>query len=542
MSIKTLRKRIALVAVSALGAGVMSVTSTPVANAALIEYAAGTDGSLGALNGTYCVAYGATGATGVTQTDSTAADDLRTIVMPVGGKFNLAIGDGGDMVVLTAGLVADVFGVTQAGAVVSNGGLQIVAAADEDDFNVTATVAGTYSLKSYSTSAGGAAKSSITISVVASCTATTWSDSTSSYEISDAEDTTPDGEAGSTYTFVDEDTAYISLLGKNAYSANLPSGTWIASATGAVVVGISDGAGASVGATSIASVTADGSTIHVAVEQASSGSAVNSTVTVSYNGTTVFSKAIKFTGDAAKITVSGVDVQDTANTAAGDYDVTVQDAAGNYLAWTVSGDAAKYNNVVTSVTGGTTTAGDPSGTVAAATWTCNGASGEATVRVKATTNAGTTIYSNDFVAKCGSAAYTYTASLDKAAYVPGDIATLTITAKDAYGFAPFKGETVDAAAGVPSIAGSQMTAVNTPVAADVFNAAGVKVYTFTVGATAGKYNMAVNLGYAGNAAVSVPYTVSGDGSVTNAEVLAAIVKLIASINKQIKALQKSLKR
>ena len=48
MSIKTLRKRIALVAVSALGAGVMSMTSTPVANATL----AGTTYNFGSAAGT----------------------------------------------------------------------------------------------------------------------------------------------------------------------------------------------------------------------------------------------------------------------------------------------------------------------------------------------------------------------------------------------------------------------------------------------------------------------------------------------------------
>jgi hypothetical protein len=41
----------------------------------------------------------------------------------------------------------------------------------------------------------------------------------------------------------------------------------------------------------------------------------------------------------------------------------------------------------------------------------------------------------------------------------------------------------------------------------------------------------------------VPYTIkASSASVTNAEVLSAIVKLIASINKQIRALQKSLRR
>jgi hypothetical protein len=538
MSIKTLRKRIALVAVSALTAGVFSVVSAPVANAALIEYAAGTDGALGALAGTYCAGIGSTGVAGKTQTDSTAADDLRTIYMPLAGNVKLAVADAGDRIEVSGSLVIEG---TAAAVVVSNGGKTGVATANEDVATIRAGATGTFSLKSYSTSTSTTALSSITIIVVATCAADAWSDSTSLYETSTAEDAAPGGEAGSVYTFVDEDTAFVSLVGKNAYGSVLAQGTWIVSATNGALVGISSAGTTAVGATSIASATADGTNIYAAIEQATSGTALNTVVTISYNGTTVYSKAIKFTGDAAKITVFGVDVQDPANTAAGDYDVTVQDAAGNYLAWVVAGDSSKYNSIVTSVTGGTTPA-NATGTVAAATWTCNGVSGEATVRVKATTNAATTIYSNDFVAKCGSTPYTYTASLDKASYIPGDIATLTITAKDASGFAPQKGSTIDSAGGVPSIAGSQLTAVNTPVAADTFNASGVKTYTFTVGSTAGKYNMAVNLGYTGNAAVAVGYSVASTGDVSNAEVLKSIVALIASINKQIQALQKLILR
>jgi len=388
----------------------------------------------------------------------------------------------------------------------------------------------------------GTVTDSFYVTVVAACSTSTFSEGDSLFETATATDATPNGEAESTYTYVDADTAYISIVGNNGYGSVLPSGVWSVSAPAGMLVDLATASPAISNTSSTSdTISADGTNIYVAVEQKTSGTAVSGVVTVTYNGTTVYSKSIKFTGDAAKIVVSGVDVQDTANTAAGDYDVSIQDAAGNYLAWAFTGDSSTYNNVVTSVTGGTTAA-DSSGTVAAATWVCNGASGESKVRVKATTNAGTTIYSDYFTAKCGGAAYTYTASLDKTSYVPGDIATLTIKAKDASGFAPFKGETVDAAAGTPSIAGSQMTAVNTPAAADTFDADGVKKYTFTVGSTAGKYNMAVNLGYTGNSAVAVGYSVASSGGVSFTEVLAAIVKLIASINKQIAALQKALKK
>jgi len=524
MSIKTLRKRIALVAVSALGAGLMSVTPAIAADGA-IDGVAATG---------LCATQNAAG------TYQAIADDSVYIYIALGGAVTVSNDGDGDYTL----------SVPSGGVVSGSGGsltslLAYAVSDDADTATFTPNAVGTVKISLTADATPTTVADAVYVITTANCSSSTWSETRSSYETATATDASPDGEADSSYTYADESTVYISYDGKNGYNAFLGIGVWTVSSSNSALLVDLDGSSPSIGNTSSSTDSAelDGDNVYVAVEQAETGTAQIGVITLKYNGTTVYSKSIKITGDAAKITVSGVDVQDTANTAAGDYDVTVQDAAGNYLAWTVSGDTTKYNNVVTSVTGGTTTAGDPSGTVAAATWTCNGASGEATVRVKATTNAGTTIYSNDFVAKCGSAAYTYTAALDKAVYVPGDLATLTITAKDAYGFAPFKGETVDAAAGTPSIAGSQMTAVNTPAATDVFNASGVKTYTFTVGATEGKYNMAVNLGYAGNAAVAVAYEVkSTSTAVTNAEVLAAIVKLIASINKQIRQLQKQLRR
>ena len=84
-----------------------------------------------------------------------------------------------------------------------------------------------------------------------------------------------------------------------------------------------------------------------------------------------------------------------------------------------------------------------------------------------------------------------------------------------------------------------MTAVNTPAATDFF-AGGVAKYTFIVGATDGDYQMAVNLtGITTDTAKAVKYSVkSSTATVTNAQVLQSIVALIASINKQIQALQK----
>jgi hypothetical protein len=152
--------------------------------------------------------------------------------------------------------------------------------------------------------------------------------------------------------------------------------------------------------------------------------------------------------------------------------------------------------------------------------------------------------SNVLPVVCAGGVYTYTASLDAASYAQGGVATLTITAKDSQGNAVHDYATLGAGQSISC--GTQLTAVTAPSSGDTFTN-GVKKYTMTAGTTAGNYNCVVSLAAYNDstvpqAAVTVPFSIKGDGSVSNAEVLAAIVKLIASINKQIRALQKSLRR
>jgi len=139
------------------------------------------------------------------------------------------------------------------------------------------------------------------------------------------------------------------------------------------------------------------------------------------------------------------------------------------------------------------------------------------------------------------AAYSYTAALDKSTYAPGELATLTITAKDSSGNPASDSSTLGASGASVAIAGSYMTAVTAPTDVDTFTS-GVKKYQFIVGSTEGDYQMAVNVP---NVDSTTPYALkysikATSAAVSNADVLAAIVKLIASINKQIAALQKAI--
>jgi hypothetical protein len=172
--------------------------------------------------------------------------------------------------------------------------------------------------------------------------------------------------------------------------------------------------------------------------------------------------------------------------------------------------------------------------------------------MKYTTPAGVTIKSNPLTVICGSTASTYTASWDKASYKQGDIAKLTVAFKDAFG-APANSQsavsTFANSAGNEIISTPMMTRIGSTTAAYSPDSSGNVVFTYTVGTTTGvtpgAYQASVSFPTVNSVkgeAQAVAYTIASDGSVTNADVLKSIVSLIASINKQIQALQKLILR
>jgi hypothetical protein len=556
MSIKTLRKRIALVAVSALGAGLMSVTPALAAIGDVDE-------------NTYDIAANAfdgTASSGICADPDTNDNELWSVVGGTVFVENVTNAD-------DATAANDVVRITVSGnafisAYASNDATDAVAAgnkvltstgtAADDEFVESVSVkltgvAGDVVTVSVASKAAAATSYTtqevFTINIVAACTTNTVSVADSYVSAQDAAAQTATSnvdDAGAT-TVVNGGTGYLSVALNTAYGTDLSTaGALEVSATNGAIVAWNEDPTLQV-SSDVESDTGADDVVHIEQGTANAYKPLTTVVTVKFNGTVIGSRTFNFRGDAASITVSGLDVGQVGvannaapNTNLGDF--VVKDSAGNQLAGYTPGIVSStYNgsgNIYAVIANGASSAT----AVQTLAWSCTATASTDEIAIVLENDAGNLIVSSPFVAACGGAAYTYSASFDKAAYNQGEIATLTITAKDIAGFAPFKGETVDSAAGVPSIATPQLTAVQALAAADVFNAAGVKTYTFTVGSTAGKYNASVALGYTGNAAVTVPYTVNGDGGVSNAEVLAAIVKLIASINKQIKALQKSLRR
>jgi hypothetical protein len=561
MSTKTLRKRIALVAVTALGAGLLSVVAVPSANAANVTYVAGTTGGFDTVavgSGAICAAVRADGTTAATLGDgshATLASGLGTITLPVGSKVSMLVAATTDIakVSSTAGAVRleDLTAAT-----VSEGGTKFTAEVQADSVFVVAQAVGTATFSVY-TSDTGAAISSMSFKVVASCSSGTVDTTKSLISAESASDLQTDNvdDAGATVV-ADEGEGYLSGVFKNAYSAVVPAGTWIASATNGYLVDVASGGAASTAAAALTqdTVAAAGTDIRVAVAQSTTGSAGTTVVTLSYNGVTVATKTFAFLGDAASVKITLVGAGKPGTTTYRSFTTNVYDNAGNRVAFNPSVDSTTLDQNVTNADAPTTSISDD--TVDGSFITCS-ATGKTSsnIKFKVLTNAGTYIYSDAVKISCGAAVSTWTVSMDKASYVPGDIATVTISHKDASGNAPFDpysaaddstselANWVYGSSGTaPTVAGSNLTAVVAPAAGD-YTVAGVKKYTFTVGATEGDYNLTVSLaGIAtDSAAKTVKYSIkSSSSAVSNADVLKAIVSLIASINKQIAALQKAL--
>jgi hypothetical protein len=212
------------------------------------------------------------------------------------------------------------------------------------------------------------------------------------------------------------------------------------------------------------------------------------------------------------------------------------------------------NQFITTVTVPTTgvrsTATAAKGSVYCAGTAASGAGvGSADLQLQYVNASGTIVKSNVWKQACGGNAYSYTASLDKASYTPGSVATLTITFKDAAGNLTHIGASNISSSGneISIVGGPAATAITAPAAADIAgsaavgNAAGTKTYQFVVGSDLGDFTAVVYapLLAANQAKVQVTYSIKASSSgVTNEEVLKSIVALIASINKQIQALQK----
>jgi len=360
---------------------------------------------------------------------------------------------------------------------------------------------------------------------------------------------------------------FIYVVVKDVYKATMQSdGALVAEVTPGAVVNVTDTKGTYTTAVSNSDVA--GSTgVFVRIDEKTKGAGWKGTATISYNGTVIATKSGTISGDVSKITVTPYVVGDAGtgkgSATADAFGFQAYDAAGNVVQLTTGGtkadDALKFDSssdksviaAAVSTTANTTAPKSGKGTI-----TCS-AAGKADVTLYYVNEAGTIVKSNAASFLCGGDADSYTASWDKASYKQGDIAKLTVKFLDAKGNAAnsiaqvSKSDTGDQVITAPQMV--RVTEAAAFAAAATVDETGAITYTYTVGTdsgvTPGSYNAVVSFpyvntggtgaGHGANQAASYTIT-SGGTSISNAEVLAAIVKLIASINKQITALQKLL--
>jgi len=629
MSTKTIKQRIALVAVSALTAGLFTVVSAPAANATvaaspskafapdvaqlIIGTNADTDGTpdvpsattLASTSGsTALTSVGWVADTSTTTSLSSVVSSIgtstvgglaRTGVIQAGGKIAFAtsstsVASGtsiGVSIIVTGGTLGSL--VTTSAPISLSGdqkAASVFISANTGTagnvnplagvFSVSAAAGSTATIAAYTgtgiingdTRTSGTLIAIWTLTVAAANTSGTLSlgDSTvtqqpcvamtagsSSVLAYDTTSTCANGRVG---------VVYVAL--KDVYSSAVTGGQLAATATGGSFVNVVNGSSTATGdnysATTAFDTGAATAANYVLVTQPVANTGGSTTVTITYAGTVVATKTIKWSGDVASITIDivnsatviGNGVSSTlgeagATSYAKNVVYTAKDAAGNNVGGLtptlVDATGAMLGATLSTSTDSSVTVAQSSASLNVGYSTINHPGGTATAnfgagsyKIQVLNGAGVAVKSNVVtVTVASTTTYSFTASFDKASYIPGDFATLTISAKDVYGNPMPTGKTMP---GLVIAVSTGLTVAGAACGSSSTFKAGVKTCTYAVGNTAGSYSWSVALTTATDQAPVTGVVKNIDGAVSNAEVLKSIVALIASINKQIAALQK----
>ena len=613
MSKTTLRKRISLTVVGALALGVL--TTAPAANAhntTVSTTATNTNPNVGTVGASMFVAtdLSSTGSatvgtitaststrpdsdatslgllskdssSGVAQTATALVGSTLSFYAPTGATDSAFVASGGSFV------AASGTGYNPSAATYAQNQTKTVAAFDIGTATLVAqlwtapTTPGTYTVSLYvgqptaSTifvaPTQGTLAGKITVTVVATSVGGSYSAAYSVCNTSTTNvvpgSTASTANVDSTATAVNGDTWYIAFALNDAYNNALDNGNIVVTATNGALVNYAEGATPTAGtASTVVSYNNANSYGAVSVVQPTANAPLTTTVTVTYNGTTVCTKTVSIRGEVAKIAVADIAVQDlnastgiTGLLGAGDggrsglFSVLATDSAGNQVATSTIGT---FSSVASSLAGqtiitslsvnnsATATSSTAPQRLSTGIYTCGAAAGEVkTAKLQfVNTGSGTIVTSDAFTLRCADDPYTYTASWDKASYVQGEIATLTLKFLDS------KGNPANSVGSTGTWVGStpMLTPISATGAAATLDKNGSATYTYSVGGntaiTAGSYVSVID--FTALTAVAATkqtpsYKVStGGDTTTNADVLKSIVALIASINKQIQALQK----
>jgi len=552
MSIKTLRKRIALVAVSALGAGVLSVAVVPSANAAAFAAgAANLDEStdLASTVPGVCIA--------PTDTTDTAVVDFNRVTGGITITIDSNSDDLGDTEIATFTITGPaVFTVASAAASgatrsLSADGKKITYTDDTGgggtasvftapDFRLTG--AGKVEIKTALTTSSGSSTvlDTLTIYSVAACdqggysatTSVTYLDDTNSTALNSTTAAAVTGDDATAATKKYNETTYLKLFLTDKYGAAIDTtASYIeAAATNGAIVGIN---GTPTSPTAVATSSIQAAVVHIKLP--STTAPVQTTVTVKLNGTTVATRTVTFTGQPASVVVSGV-ASHVATTGTDSINFVVRDSAGNQLAgWTpVAGlTTSDVNGASVTAFGGSSSAT----TVQTATLTAGSVEGASSTTIRVKLDDGTYVTSAPiaFFTTTATAA-SWTISADKQVYAPGEVVTITVEAKNAKGNPVADTTVLASASGTLSWTGAGLTKVSADPAHTDTATGGKWTYKFYASTTEGSYGYSLksDMAAAITTAQTGTFTVKS-GAISNAEVLASIVKLIAAINLTIEA-------
>lgn len=602
MSIKTLKQRIALVAVTALTAGVFSAVSAPVANANIAN-------STNAAAEANVLNVAVNGTTGAGVVALTATNSVQNAARSSGLLFkDASSGTAQTATVLTTGTVVlytlaangTATGFTATGGTFSSTAGEataltptVVQTGAKTTMTVTPASAtavavswssstpGTYTLAAYASSndaniagittvTNGTLFGQVTVTVTASTTGSGTVSPAFSTCVTDTNNGAAASTSDTTLSPLNGNPFYIKYILRDSFLSPVGSGNLVVTATNGALLSIGNGvqaAGTSSTVVAFGTGAAGSAFDAVRVDQPTAGAPLTTTVTIQYNGVTVCTKTVSIRGAVDKMTIGSVATNDLSsntlnadwlgfgnNNYRGHFTILLTDSAGNIATPTASTefaiDALTATATVPSITIGeiaTSISSTSQHRFTVGQYTCGPTAGSSTIKINHTAAATGKITVGQVTLRCADNPATYTVALDKAVYNSGDIATATIKFLDS------KGNPANSvvAVGASQIIMPMMTLVSATGAANTLTDVNGEIkLTYTVGistgVTAGKYAGIVDF-TALTAVAAVKATPqyeikTGGDTTTNADVLKSIVALIASINKQIQALQKLILR
>jgi len=549
MSTKTLRKRIALVAVSVLGTSLLTLTAPAQAGVPTVGMSIAqnlnTPAVLGAVNEEIAT-HNSNGLLSFTSTTTTRQTTITATLLSTGTLAIISAATSGtsyQSIVVTGGTITKAshstttlaFIGTAANYAVTASTAGVVVADEELGVLITPNAgATTMTIQNFtgsgvsaSTPTTGTLRSQIIVTVATTSAAGVYSSAKSLVNTAVEGSATNAGvdvvnaTTGSASLIPAGAKAQVNFTLKDAYSAALGADVMVFTATNGALVNYNSTVGTTstpTGNTQVAS-DSDGS---ITVIQPDPTKPLTTTVTATYAGTVVVNKSFTFLGEVATVTVTPAKIGTSgSNTTMAS--IKYADSAGNALYPTTSTTSisSTLGTIVTGVSVERYPADAVSGEL---TVTCSTVYGtQKGIQMQHVNSYGTIVKSNAFDLSCGAAPYTTTASWDKASYAPGTIATLTITNKDVYG--NLANDYTNFGANLALTGGPSTAAVNAMATGDK-TTFGVKTYQYVVGTTEGDFVAVLDPGVSktnnstGQKNISVPYSVkSTTSSVTNAEVL-----------------------